>query len=155
MPVQAEDGGADWLLDVLAHPPAGNNTVCKEVSGMNSQKAAILENLTSHFPAQSNRWRWGASRCLQRTCSLAATTSRSEQRGWSWGWPGWASMSPLSGSTRRHYDPLHKSLYDYCQEPSQYLQKKEDFTHIFIFVHNINMFKGTAQHSGKLNYLFP
>lgn len=57
MPVQAEDGGTDWLLDVLAHPPAGNNTVCKEVSGMNSQKAAILENLTSHFPAQSNRWR--------------------------------------------------------------------------------------------------
>ena len=22
MPVQAEDGGADWLLDVLAYPPA-------------------------------------------------------------------------------------------------------------------------------------
>lgn len=21
MPVEAEDGGADWLLDVLAHPP--------------------------------------------------------------------------------------------------------------------------------------
>lgn len=25
MPVQAEDGGADWLLDVLAHPPTSDN----------------------------------------------------------------------------------------------------------------------------------
>lgn len=26
MPVQAEDSGAYWLLDVLTHPPVGNNT---------------------------------------------------------------------------------------------------------------------------------
>lgn len=26
MPVQAEDGRADWLLDVLAHPPESDNT---------------------------------------------------------------------------------------------------------------------------------
>ena len=30
MPVQTEDGGADRLLDVLTHPPAGNSTAWLE-----------------------------------------------------------------------------------------------------------------------------
>lgn len=133
MPVQTEDGGADRLLDVLTHPPNGQKTKNKWIPHKSENKffvyirdRLVWLTLTSHFLARSNRWRWGESRCPLQTCSLVATTWRSEQRGWSWGWPEWASMRPPSGSTHRHYGLPRRWRCGYCQEPSQHLLRCKD-----------------------------
>lgn len=97
-----------------------------KTSSLCTLETDIWLTLTSHFLARSNRWRWGESRCPLQTCSLVATTWRSEQRGWSWGWPEWASMRPPSGSTHRHYGLPRRWRCGYCQEPSQHLLRCKD-----------------------------
>lgn len=82
--------------------------------------------LTSHSQTQSSRQRWVEPHCRLRTYSPVETTWQRWQLGWSWGWPVWASIPLPSGTTHRHYDLLHMSLYGHFWEPSQYLQHSQE-----------------------------